>query len=395
MTGFGVYETLRLVIPGSVAIAVFSAVLRLATGDGKLLADGPFSETVQALQGTTFLFAALAAGFILYLVDLPTRARLYNGDPDNGIQLPTDALARILKGTPYESKSFSLYFILSDGRLPTELHRRIYFFGGLYRIYFDSRLLTGAGVALGPPLALAVEGGGIGEWIAPSYLTPAIALILLVIAMTVVGESRHAVESMKKHARKRESNPAAGLGRAYLARAVKGVRSMLIPWFVVLALGVGANFLADAENGWLRVAGISVAGLALVLWVMIEIGPPTPVDSTIGKIPREPVRGRILTSMRLKPSTRTQYTQLERGLMDLALFGPALIGAARAAQIQDRPALSVLAWGILSVPAVLIMAVRKHEQRLLASYKDQVRWLEVNEDNIRALATSGPRGEWF
>jgi hypothetical protein len=395
MTGFGIYETLRLVIPGSIAVAIFSAVLRLAAGEGKLLADGPFAGVVAALEGTTFLFAALAVGFILYLADLPTRARVFKGDPDNGIQLPTDALREMLKGTPHQDKSFSLYFILSDGRLPPELHRRIYFFGGLYRIYFDARLLAAGGVALGGPFALAVAGEGISDLIGSTYLASAAALLVVVVLMTLVGESRHAVESMKKHAPKDRPYPSSGLGREYLGRAWKGFAAMLPAAAVVLLLGIAANFMADAASNWLRISGVCTAGAALLLWVMVELGPPTPDTKDEGTRSGDPVRGRILVWLRLKPSTQTQYTQLQRGVMDLALFAPAVVGAACAAQNQGRSALWVLAWGFLLLPAVLIMAIRKHEQRLLASYKDQVRWLQINEENIKTLATQGPAGEWY
>lgn len=144
--------TLKKVIPGSIAVAVLAAVLRLATGEGALLSGGPFAEVIAALQGTTFLFAALVAGFILYLIDLPSRSRLsQEGDPDAGYQLPTNRLREMVKDTQLESKSFSLYFILSDGKLPAELHRRVYFFGGMFRIYFDLRVLAVVGTALGGP----------------------------------------------------------------------------------------------------------------------------------------------------------------------------------------------------------------------------------------------------
>lgn len=396
VTGFGLYETLRLVIPGSIAVAVLTITMRLATGEGALLTGGPFEAVIDALQGATFLFAALAVGFLLYLIDLPTRARLSQGDPENGVILPTSELRKMLEGTKQQSKAFSLYFILSDGRLPPELHRRVYFFGGMYRIYFDARVLAAAGVALGGPFALAVQGGGISDWIKPSYLLMVVAILGFITITALIGESKHAIESMRKQARSDGLDfPSATLRSEYLQRARRGALAMWGPVLALLILGSVGGFLTDAAALWMRLLGMATVVVAVVLWAMVELGPPEEVGKPPETRPHGPIRGRLLTWLGLKPSTRVQYTQLQRGLMDLALFVPPLVAGAAAAQNQGRPAMMVLAWAILAAPAALIMGVRKHEQRLLASYNDQVNWLRINEQNIKRLAEDGPGEQWF
>ncbi len=93
MTGFSLYETFRFVIPGAIAAALVSLTLRLTTGSGAMYSEGPAASLIAELgTARTFLFVALSLGFILYAMDLPVRARIYDeGDPAHGA--PDDAWA--------------------------------------------------------------------------------------------------------------------------------------------------------------------------------------------------------------------------------------------------------------------------------------------------------------
>lgn len=396
MTGFGLYETLRLLIPGSIAVAVFTAVLRLSTGSGHLLSAGPYEAVIDSLQGATFLFASVAAGFILYLVDVPARARLSaEGDPGNGYVLPTAKLKEMLTGTELSSKYFSLYFILSDGKLPPELHRRVYFFGGMYRIYFDLRILAMLGVAIGGPFALVVEGHGASDVVGGEYAAYGLSILAAMVVMTLVGESKHAVESMRKDSRRGEGEyPSGKLFRRYLRRAQSAFGEMLLASVVLGGLAGVGSYLCDLDGHGFRGLGLALLVCAFSLWLMIELGPPGTVGRGNKARPSGPVRGRVLGAIRLRPASRTQYTQLQRGMVDVALLVGPLLAAARSAENLGRDATTVLLWAALALPASLVMSIRKHEQRLLAAYRDQVNWLDINEPNIRSLAEKGPN-DWL
>lgn len=388
MNGFGLYETLRLVVPGALAVTILTAVLRLATGNGPLLANGPYRDVVDALQGATFLFASVIAGFLLYLIDLPTRARLYQGDPDNGVSLPTAKMAEVLAKSPHKHRSFSLYFTLSDSRMPAEMHRRVYFFGGLYRIYFDARILAAAGVALGGPLALTHAMTEHASRQLPSeYLVAAASVLIVVFLVVAVGESKHATSSMNGRRKKGED----GSWRGFVSRSAQGLTDLLGPFIFTAALGsasIAAALSLPHSQAWIAMA---LSAAAFGLWLATEMGPRKPVAKD--ELPSEPWRGTLLRLLWASPSPRAQYSQLERGAMDVALFAPAILGCAWAAHLQGRPATMVCAWAVLAVPATLIMSVRKHEQRLVNIYKDQVAWLEVHADQIVAVV-DGKGPDW-
>ena len=170
------------------------------------------------------------------------------------------------------------------------------------------------------------------------------ALLVFALGAPLIGESKHAIESMRKQER---AGVAADMLRAgYLQRAGSAARRVLPIWLIALLGGVAAAFLADASNVASRVAAFACASVSLLLWTAFELGPPFEEN---GK-PRPAIRGRLLNLVKLESSPRAQYTQLQRGLMDLALLGPPLIGAAVAAQTQERPAVLVLAWAVLVIP---------------------------------------------
>ena len=66
----------------------------IVAGSGPGYGDGPIKWVVASLTGVNFIFVALVFGFLLYLADLPTKARVFReGDPAHHIDLPSRALA--------------------------------------------------------------------------------------------------------------------------------------------------------------------------------------------------------------------------------------------------------------------------------------------------------------
>jgi hypothetical protein len=387
MTGFGLYETLRILIPGATAAAVLAYVLRVAAGSGPALSQGPFEAAIAGLDGTNFLVAALMAGFLLYLLDIPQKTRLGSqGDPGNDVPMPTTALKEMLQQTPGDrwisGRAFSLYFLLSDKHMPPEFHRRVYFFGSIYRMYADARYLTAAGIALGVPLGLMVTQGSRIPWASGAHLALALISVFALLLIGGTGELRHAGASIRK--REGEKN-----GRRYLRRLGRAVRDVLPLSVLIALLQTFGLILSGQKGGKEQALGLSLCALGLLFWMMGEMGPPPKT------VHRHELRYRALSWLRLPGTDDLQLTPAQRTGIDIALFGPSLVGAAALAMQQDRAAAGVFLWSALALIATTIMSVRKHEVRLINSLKDQVAWLVVNSNNVDDLRRNAARrGAW-
>jgi len=404
MSGFGLYETLRILVPGGLAAAAVSLVLRLAAGEGPLLADGRFASTINALQGASFLLVAVSLGFLLYLVDLPTRARIYtNGDPQNHIPLPSNKLRDMIDGSSLARRSLSLYFLLSDAHLPTELHRRIYFFGGIYRIFFDARLITGAGVIVGGVLAGASATPGIPKeaW---QHLLMVIALLAFALFFIGTAQGRQRASHKAKYWREQLASGAkapdqAAIEKDYKSRRNGAITTILPATIAIVVLGTVSAAMATSNNRWWQLGGFAGSVAVLCLWGATEMGPPTPEQSNSSDKPyREPtLRQRVLRRLSLPGRDEAQYLPIQRGTFDLAAFTPSLLVAGLAAHEQSRSAAAVLLWALLLLPAVIVMAMRKHEIRLLNAYQDQLLWLTLNEQKIKEVADRNGLGpnDWY
>jgi hypothetical protein len=385
LNGFSLYETFRILIPGGVAASILVIVLRLATLDGQPTALATAAETVTT--GAVFLLMSLTLGFLLYALDLPNKTRLAaEGDPDNHVYLPSTVLFEMLKGTPAAGKSFSLYFFLTDAYLPAETHRRIYFFGGIHRIFADARFLLASSVILGPQICLALivpssilalDFSGVAAW--------TLGLAFTVLAgVAVLAELPHALASISKA--KRE--PTAGRAR-YRTRLLKGIGHIWRAWMLLLALGIGSVILTNAGSHVSSVFGVGLSLAALLLWGMLEVGPPRDAN------PRKAdFRSACMRTIGLKPWTRTQYIPAQRAMFDLAAFLPPLVATSAITDAQQVPAMWILAWAALASLATVVMAIRKHEVRLINNYKDQVTWLRLNESKIKRLGRAGEFDGW-
>lgn len=385
MTGFGLYEALRILLPGGFGITVLSLVLRLAGDSGAHFSGGVFAPLVGALQGAPFLFAALVLGLLLYLLDLPTRARLYTGgDPARDAEPPSVRLRELVGDADLKQRSLSLYFILSDAHMPEEFHRRVYFFGGTYRTFFDARLLAAAGMIIGGPLALTLHGATLG---AGAHYLAAAAVAAAIVPVLLVGEQGHRIRRLRAATQRRRTDhdPLA----AY--RLERRTEVVELGWtlLALLCLGTAAFFLSAAGPVLVRALGLGAAVGSLFIWGMTELGPPVPQDGVGQARPtnaRFGSREATMAVLRLPAKPRPQYWPLQRGLLDLAAFTPPLAAAAAAAAAAGRPPVAVLLWGLPAVSATLIMSVRKHEERLITNYRDQNAWLELNRAKLATLS---------
>lgn len=380
-SGFTLYETLRILIPGGLAAAILGAILHIL----RLTGDHRGVEVIanNVTGSATFFVLALVLGFILYALDFPARTRLSReGDPAQGFKLPTTVLGDILKDTAGARRSFSLYFLLSDAYMPAESHRRIYFFGGVYRIFADARILLAAGLVLGVHAAMVMNGAPPLTEQRPSvasfwYVVIAAALL---VATGGLGELGHAQRSIAKARReasyKSTSQPQRPI-RDYASRIGRGLMKVLWPT-VIIAGASSLSIMLQQEGAAQTVTAWILATFALALWLMLEIGPPSEASRTH-------LRDSVLRRIGLSPWERTQYLPVQRLVFDLSLLVPVLIGATAARSSEASLLVIGSSWFALAFLCVFIMAVRKHEIRLLANYKDQVNWLEMNRCKIKRL----------
>ncbi|MFC7489423.1 MULTISPECIES: hypothetical protein [unclassified Knoellia] len=399
MTGFSLYETFRFVIPGAIAAALVSLTLRLAIGSGAMYSEGPAKGLVAELAtARTFLFVALSFGFILYALDLPVRARIYEeGDPEHGYLVPSNTLDKMLSACrPQEwlaGKTLSVYFLLMDAHFPTELHKKVYFFGGLYRIYFDARVLIVTALTLGPVIGLvALRGDPSSSEFHRTHALVAAISIILSIAAGAVATVLHRNASKARRVRRGDLTP-----HEYLKRLRQALREA--GWVAAFIVGAQASALTLAMQGavGVRIIGLGMATTALICWVLFEFGPPpvrTPHPKT-GELPPRSVRALILNRLRCPDSPETQFIPAQRALVDAALMAPAMIAATNLTIEQGRSANAVLWWALLLGIGTFIVVSRKHEVRLLNSFRDQSTWLSWNRKKIEMRAQDlAPDDAW-
>ena len=396
MSGFTIYETLRLFLPGALAVAVLNAVLRLATGKEVLEpAAGTARTAVDAIETpATFLLVALVVGLLLYLVDVGERLRVFRGDPNWALP-PSIYMASIVGSMSpeiqekYSESSLSLFFLFADRHLPNSLHQRIYLFGAIYKVATNLRLLAVAGLVLGSPAAVAfarLPDRRIVFSLASSLAVLAIAG--LVLALGLVARHAHRLGHYERHFRgsptSEDAAPASvsvdGAGHESGPDAPRLGWQVLLALFTVTATGVALASCLPLRFGWL---GVVVALGSVVGWYWLEVGPPH-------KEPKygQRFRNRVLLRLGCEKSEIPQYTALQRTWIDLALFVPSLAGMTVAGAYLGRHDISVLAWLVLILPATLVMTIRKHEARLLGAYRHQETWLKLHEAKIREILAS-------
>ncbi len=366
MSGFSLYETLRIFVPGALGVLIADLTVRLATGpDVFAPAPGFATDVVETLESTgPFAGLALFLGLLLYLVDLPTRTRIYGGDPDQGSPLPTRTLGTMLSGTGLEDDALGLYFVLSDKYLPEEMHRRVYLFGSLFRVYVDLRVLAATALVGGTLLAVisARRSAGLDELGAGALAFVAAGVALAIVAaVALFGARAQAVRGRPRSG----AQPATPVG----------------PSVVILGLGALAVVLGLVLEAPAAYVSLVPGGAALAVWWAIEIGPPAPSERTW--------RAAVFERLGVDRVAAPQFSVAQRVVTELALVAPPLAAASAAAVLQGRPEGSVIAWALLAVPATAIMSIRKHERRLLGIYADQSRWLELQKPKIMEIARTG------
>lgn len=356
-------------MPGTIVALASSLVIRLAL---------PGSERAESLLSTletpvVFAAVALVVGLILYLVDFPMKMRIAGGDARRGFPLPSKELGLHLRGTPLENSEMSLYFILSDQYLPPDLHRRVYLFGSLYRVFVDLRIVLILATVVGPALALATTSRDVDLSAMPGLDGRALAAVLLLVgsalAVGLVGIRSHAANFLRKH----------GAVVDYLRQVREQAGAISVLALTLTLLGALSTLLLATGEPAPQMMGIAPLLIAVALWLSVEIGPPTEEPSRVSW------RSGLLRLLRASYED-PQYSPLQRLLADLGLVLPWIVASSLATWNQGADPERILLWGVFLLPGVAIMSVRKHEVRLLTAYRDQCVWLDLHADRIKVIA---------
>lgn len=384
MSGLTIYETLRIFVPGAVAILILDVSVRIATGATLLSPEEGFAaDVVTAIESTaTFAVLALVVGLILYLVDLPNRMRLMRGDPTQGITRPSERFGELVREansgvsamgrTPYPRElELSLSFVFLDKYLPADLHKRIYLFGSLYRIFVDVRIMLICAIGIGVPTALANATRETGQASLPFDGTALAAVLMVTAVIGLIG-----LQGAGQAARRTRKAVPGSDGENVVEPAKLAWTDVIAPAGVLATGAVVATLVAlkgpDSHGYWGTVVGIA----ACALWFGLECGPP-------GDNPEKwTFRDKCISTVNVRADARPQLPVWFRTVTDLALIVPSLVGATMLNATLGRPPLGALVWGVLAIPAVLIMTVRKHEHRLLSVYQHQNAFLAVSERAI-------------
>jgi hypothetical protein len=379
MTGFTLYETLRIFVPGLLGLVLLDLVLRFAYGDSPVAADGGVRALASAIESPLGGIAgSLAIGLVLYLTDLSAKARIQaEGDPDHNFRLPSQRLEELMEGSDLADKGLALYFIISDKYLPPELHRRVYLFGSLFRIYVDFRAMLAVSVVAGVVAALLSVSS------VPGFdPTPPVSLdmtlfigsaLVLLVAIGSVGVRKYKSSVVDAHGPEEYRNR--------FWREVRGVGRLAA---CLIWLGFVSGELIVLTRGVPRLIGVVLGALSMILWTWLEMGPPTEHVNPPQQEPFISWRSRVLNWLARRKGY-VQYSPVQRLVADVSLFAPWFVFASVAHVGRESQAASIVAWVLLAVLATTIMSLRKHEERLLAAYEDQSLWLDLHEGELKKI----------
>jgi len=384
MTGFTLYETLRIFVPGALSVLLINMTARVAMGVDPFAPDGGAETLVSTLESVAvFAVAALMAGLLLYLIDFPSRVRIsWDGDARYGSPLPSHALKDMLGDSklPY----LSLYFLLSDRYLSTEMHKRVYLFGSLFRVFVDLRVLLALAAVAGSAVSLTVSrasGMKLYPMIDAAYAPFFVALLAGLLIVGSFGVFEHRSRYRRRRFAEEQDSGEATKPVSFAPEVISDLRAIWRVGLTILVAAIaGCAVVADGRAAWL---GWMLLAVAFVVWLWVEQG-PVPESNR-----RATLRASIMGVLVGERQDSAQFSVAQRLMADLALLGPMLAYAINSSVALGRQPRALSVWGVFMLPCVAIMAIRKHELRLLNIYTDQVTWLELNRSRVEEIIESG------
>lgn len=380
MGGFTIYETLRILVPGTIAAFVLDMTIRLVTGSSLSSSEtSSYASLLHTIESPgVFLAISFAIGLFLYLIDLAERLRIFRGDAKH--PLPSSLMEKFVvasdAGLKEEDKlhlSVSTFFLIVDAYLPDRIHKRVYFFGALFKIYTDARVLLVNSLIFGAPMSIIYS-----RWQEYSELkyafsgTALFAVAVIFATLLIVVLWRFRVELVKDI----DNGGEKVTGKQQVRTALIGCGRMATLQFLFGTIAVSLAVYGQGIVQWFFLVPSTIAS---ILWFWLEVGPPRDEKDKLSGF-RDIFLVKVGHISRAKDLPK--FSVGFRGATDMALFLPLLVGVTMANTNGSRSGLFVFAWALVVVPAVCIMAIHKHETRMLEMYSHQAIWIKLMSSKI-------------
>jgi hypothetical protein len=380
-SSFEFYEGLRILLPGGFVLGLYAAISETFFASGLGTAGHAFAGVL----------AGVAVGFILFSVDVPSKAAVFFYDaPEAHMRSWRDV------APPEGTSHLNVYYEVLDVEVPPGLRNRVYYLGAIYRIGFESIYLAASSV---PVLALAVLFPSVGNVRTETSNGALRSLFGVLLALNA------AVLSSALWSRYRRYRRTQPVDRSCPRRAswkqVGGDLDREIPEFDRALLLIGVVLLVvNLSIGW-RWAGVAGIALPGTLWAFRYcVG----VRPSAGPVRAEPRRetghskhlwlnpwwwlaDRSQRLMRYFTSTPTARRQNLHAVSAGALFcltsvSLSLIGLRWAVSSSPLSSRVVVGWAAANLVTGILITLRAHERKLIGSYASQRTWLNRNKKDL-------------
>jgi hypothetical protein len=371
-TSFDSYEGIRIVIPGALVTGLLVAAERTFAVHG----PNPIAK-----ETSLALLVALAAGLLLYFVDLPTKSAGYNQEsqPTNYLNATYGSSAD--SGGLKPGEILNRYLLLLSTEVPGTIRNRTLYMGSMYRIAFES-ILVAATVGYAVMVGALVH---TGERPTPHYWRAMCWSVLggFLIAAVIAWVS--AVNYARKRAYRDQQ------GEVNRAKKVRDdARAALrVPHTAIYYAGLVLLVLAPwcpGTSRW-RIAG---GFITLTYWVArYTVGDPPRDDDAAIANPR-PIRAfRSAAAQwvrRYTVGTTEQALKLAREPMDPIAAGvlfalPLIVWWAQLLTMHrtgvGQPG-AMVGWAVVHLALFALITSRGHERKLHGAYQGQQHWLRLN-----------------
>ncbi len=290
------------------------------------------------------VLATLAVGFVLLFLDLPARAAVFQYDTPVGFLRSWRDLSP--RG---DASHANIYYEILDVEVPAGIKTKIYYFGAVYRIGFESVYL--AAVAI-PVLLVAIIFPSVGV---ARHQTSATALRWLFFAALLLHAAIVAIALWSRYDQhRRKERPDRARTRRQRWREVGGdiTREVPRPDRILLGSGVVALFVNLCWGWrWAGVVGVAMPGAVWAIRYYRGVGSSE-------------------SSFR-----RNLHAVTATSTYGLAAISLCLIGARWAVAGSPLDARTVVGWSVASLVGGALISARAHERKLLGSYATQRTWL--------------------
>jgi hypothetical protein len=338
-SSFEFYEGLRTLVPGGLAVGLYAAIVQTFGLGGDVTVG----------HGLAALLAALAVGFVLLFLDIPSRAAVFQYQtPERFLRSWKDLAPRD------ETSHLNIYYEIVDVEMPAGIKTKIYYLGAIYRIGFEGIYVAAAAI---PVLVVAVVFPSVGVARGETSSTAirwlfVAALLSHTLVVSIALWSRY-----DQHRRKEKSSQRGTRIHRWSAVGNDLRREIPILDRFVLAVGLGALAL-NLVFGW-RWAGVAGVALPGATWAVRYY---RGVSASAGG-PRQNLHAVTAT--------------LTYGLAALSICA---IGARWAPSKSPLDAGVVVGWALASLVGGALISARAHERKLLGSYSTQRTWLAGKRD---------------